>query len=59
MHPVLIDLGWLKIYSYGFMLALSFLFGIIFAARRAPARSIDPETIYDLSIILVLGSVIG
>jgi len=59
MHPILIDLGMLKIYSYGFMLALSFLVGIVLGARRAGRRGIDPEIIYDLSIILVLGAVLG
>ena len=59
MHPILIDLGRLKLYSYGFMLALSFLIGIVLAARRAGRRGIDPEIIYDLSIILVLGAVLG
>ena len=59
MHPVLLDLGILKIYSYGFMLALSFLTGILLAARRSGSRGITSETIYDLSIILVLGAVIG
>jgi len=59
LHPILLDLGILKIYSYGFMLALSFLVGIVLAARRAGRRGITPEIIYDLSIILVLGAVIG
>ena len=59
MHPVLIDLGFLKIYSYGFMLALSFLAGIVLAARRARSKGLSPDMIYDLSIILVLGAVIG
>jgi phosphatidylglycerol:prolipoprotein diacylglycerol transferase len=59
MHPVLIDLGILKIYSYGFMLALSFLVGILIASRRARDRGIEPEVIYDLSIVIVLGAVIG
>jgi len=59
MHPVLIDLGILKIYSYGFMLSLSFLAGILLAVRRSDRRGIASEIIYDLSIILVLGAVIG
>lgn len=59
MHPVLIDLGALKIYSYGFMLALSFLVGIVLSAKRSGRRGIDKEIIYDLSIILVLGAVFG
>jgi phosphatidylglycerol:prolipoprotein diacylglycerol transferase len=59
MHPILIDFGLIKIYSYGFMLALSFLAGILIAAKRARGRGVDPEIIYDLSIIIVLGAVIG
>jgi len=59
MHPVLIDLGVLKIYSYGFMLALSFLAGIVLAAKRSGRRGISTEIIYDLSIILVLGAIFG
>lgn len=59
MHPVLIELGKLKIYSYGFMLALSFFVGIQIAARRARRRGVKPETIYDLAIVLILASVLG
>lgn len=59
MHPVLIDFGFLKIYSYGFMLALSFLVGIVLAVKRTGRRGISQEIIYDLSIILVLGAVVG
>lgn len=59
MHPVLIELGPLKIYAYGFMLALSFLAGIRLAAWRADRRRVGGELIYDLSIILVIAAVVG
>ena len=59
MHPILIEIGPLKIYSYGFMLALSFWIGILLAARRAAKRGINPDRIYDMSIILILAAVIG
>lgn len=59
MHPVLIEIGRLRIYSYGFMLALSFWVGIMLAARRARARGVPPDRIYDLSIILILAAVVG
>jgi phosphatidylglycerol:prolipoprotein diacylglycerol transferase len=59
MHPVLIEIGRLRIYSYGFMLAASFWIGILLAARRARARGVDPVRIYDLSIILILAAVVG
>lgn len=59
MHPILIELGKFKIYSYGFMLALSFFVGIILAGKRAEKQGVRKEVIYDLSIILILAAVIG
>lgn len=59
MHPILIELGKLKIYSYGFMLALSFFFGIILAGYRARRKGVAPELIYDLSIIIVISAIVG
>jgi phosphatidylglycerol:prolipoprotein diacylglycerol transferase len=59
MHPVLIEIGRFKLYSYGLMLALSFWIGILWAARRAPKRGVSADSIYDLSIILILASVLG
>lgn len=59
MHPILIEIGPLKIYSYGFMLALSFWIGIVLAARRAARRGVNPDHIFDMSIILILAAVVG
>jgi phosphatidylglycerol:prolipoprotein diacylglycerol transferase len=59
MHPVLVEVGWLTIHSYGFMLALSFLFGIYVANRRAIKFGIDPSQILDLSVYIILTAVIG
>ena len=59
MHPILIELGPFKIYSYGFMLALSFLAGILLAGRRAEKRGISKEAVQDLSIILIILAVVG
>lgn len=59
MHPILIELGRFKIYSYGFMLALSFFIGIWYACRRAEKRGVPALIIQDMSIILILLSVLG
>jgi phosphatidylglycerol---prolipoprotein diacylglyceryl transferase len=59
VHPILIELGPLRIYSYGFMLALSFWIGILLAAKRAAKRGVNPDHIYDMSIVLILAAVIG
>jgi phosphatidylglycerol:prolipoprotein diacylglycerol transferase len=59
MHPILIEIGRFKIYSYGLMLALSFWVGILIAAKRAERRGIKQENLFDMSIILILAAVIG
>lgn len=59
MHPVLLELGRLRIYSYGFMLALSFWIGIVWAARRAKRAGIRSDRIYDLSVVLIVSAIVG
>ena len=59
MHPVLVDLGWFEIRSYGFMLAISFLAGIYLAGYRAKRAGVKPQLILDLSVYIILASVIG
>jgi phosphatidylglycerol:prolipoprotein diacylglycerol transferase len=59
LHPVLFQIGKLKIYSYGFMLALAFFVGIWLASKRAPKYGVKEENIFDLSIILIVAAVVG
>jgi len=59
MHPTILSIGPFAIRSYGFMLALGFLAGILFTARRASKQGENPDHIYNLSIWLVLSSLIG
>ncbi len=55
MHPVL--LGPIK--SYGFMLALSFLLGMLLSLRRGRARGIKGEDVYDLVFLILVSSLVG
>jgi phosphatidylglycerol:prolipoprotein diacylglycerol transferase len=59
MHQILIDAGWFQIRSYGFMLAISFLAGIYLASRRARQKGIEPQTILDLSVMIIVAAVVG
>ncbi len=59
MHPVLVNFGPLAIHSYGVMLAISFLFGIWFSARRARARDLEPSVITDVAFYLIIAAIIG
>jgi len=59
MHPIIISAGWFNIYSFGLMLALSFMVGIYISARRAKRFGVDPQAILDLSVYLILAGVLG
>lgn len=59
MHPVLFSIGSFQIHAYGFMLALSFLFGIWLARKRARANNLDPEVINDVGFYLILSAILG
>ena len=60
MHPILIGSpSGFAIRSYGFMLALSFMLGIYLAARRAKKVGFDPNLIMDLSIWIIIASIVG
>jgi len=59
MYPVLFKIGSFELRSYGFTLAISFLIGIYLAVKRAKTRNIDGEKIMDLSIIVIIASIVG
>lgn len=59
MHPTLVHLGPLPLHAYGFMLALSFFLGILLASRRAPARGISADVVFDTSLVIVFASILG
>jgi phosphatidylglycerol:prolipoprotein diacylglycerol transferase len=59
MHPTLVHIGPLPLHSYGFMLALSFFFGILLASRRAPSRGLHPDLVFDTSLVIVFASILG
>ncbi len=58
-HPVLLDLGFLKIYSWGFMVAIAFIIATILAAKEAKRKKINPEKIYSLVTYIIIGAIIG
>jgi phosphatidylglycerol:prolipoprotein diacylglycerol transferase len=59
MHPVIVKIGWLSIYSFGFMLALSFLAGIYLSSVRAKKFGVDPQIVLDLSVYVIIAGVVG
>lgn len=59
MHPVLFKILSFPIHSYGFMLALSFFFGIWLSSYRAKKRGLNPEIVADVGFWVILAAIIG
>lgn len=59
MHPDIVSFGPFHIRSYGLMLALGFLLGIILAARRAKKAGENTDHIYNIAVLGVISSLIG
>ena len=59
MYPTLFKIGPFPIRSWGVMLAIAFVVGIIMAQRRAKRYGIEPGFILDLSIIILVSSIVG
>lgn len=58
MYPVLLRLGPVTIYSYGFFLALAFLVGTFVIWQESRRRGFDEEKILDFILISILGGII-
>lgn len=59
MYPILLQIGPLRIYSYGLMIAIAFLVCIFLARRDAHRYDLDPDKIYDLSFFVLVSGIIG
>jgi phosphatidylglycerol:prolipoprotein diacylglycerol transferase len=59
MHPVLFEFGFVKIFTYGVLVASGFFFAIMLAAHLGKKQGMDPQKIIDLSFYLLIASLVG
>lgn len=59
MHPILLELGPITIYTYGVLLATAYLIGLGLAARRAKAAGLDSAKVLDLGIWVIIAALVG
>lgn len=59
MHPIAFHFGTYAIHSYGVMMALAFLAGLWTATRRAKLVYVRAEVISDVTLWLMVGSILG
>lgn len=59
MYPELFSLGPLTIYSYGVLLAASYLLGLRLAMSRAKKWGLEPSRVLDLGIYIIIAALVG
>jgi phosphatidylglycerol:prolipoprotein diacylglycerol transferase len=59
VHPILFHLGSFPVHSYGVMTALAFVFGLWTATLRAKRVNVSGEVIADVTLWLMLGTILG
>ena len=59
MHPELFSVGPVTVYTYGVLLAASYLLGLRLAMARAKRRGLDANRVLDLGIYIIIAALIG
>ncbi len=59
MYPELLRLGPFVISSYGVMLSLAFMFGVVITTKLAEKRKIDSDEVINLSFVIMISSILG
>jgi phosphatidylglycerol:prolipoprotein diacylglycerol transferase len=59
VYPELFSIGPITVYSYGVLLAASYLLGLWLAMRRAKQWGLEPSRVLDLGIYIIIAALIG
>lgn len=59
MHPELFKCGPVNINSYGFMIAIGFLFAIVLATYRAKKLGLKEDIVFNLGLFCIIGGFAG
>ena len=59
MYPELFNIGPITVYTYGVLLAASYLLGLRLAMSRAKARGLDASRVLDLGIYIIIAALVG
>jgi phosphatidylglycerol:prolipoprotein diacylglycerol transferase len=59
VRPVIFEIGPLAIRSYGLMLAIAFVIGILLSIYRGKKVGISSDAIMDLALIIIVSAIVG
>jgi len=59
MHPILLTIGGLTLYTYGLFVGLGFITAVIVSGKRSKKYNIKPEQMSDLFFIILVSAIAG
>lgn len=59
MRPILFQMGFLKVYSYGFFLALGILVATIWLIRKVEKKGVDGQFVIDFVLLETVAGIVG
>lgn len=59
MYPILFEIGGYPVAAYGVALLIAFAVGIQVASRRARAQGLDADRVVDVSMLILVTSILG
>ena len=59
MKQILFEIGPIKLYSYGLMIAIGVILAFMIAEKRSPKKGLDPDKIFSLGIWCAIGGFLG
>ena len=59
MYPVLFKIGNFPVHSFGVVMVIAFIVGLIFARKRATQRGIDPNKLSDMAFWTLIVGILG
>ncbi len=59
MHPVLIKIGPITIYTYGFFIASAFLLALGYVSREARKQYLDTKMVSDVGFYIIISGILG
>ena len=59
MHPIILEFGPIRIFTYGLLVASGFFTAIWLGARQGEKEGFDPQVIMDLCFYILLSAILG
>ena len=59
MHPKLLEIGPITLHTYGLLLAVAFIAGILIAVRNARKEGVDADSIWNMALIVLIATLVG